>query len=197
MNKSILLILACAVLSSACQKDKKKTPGPACGADITLNKTTSVRTDVFRLSREFQLVNNTDCTGKVTQTRQTVKEPKDAYSLSALTLTPGSGAYTVSALNRTTCDFATIKKRNETDTRMEIQFHTSPGTRRTYAIKNADNYIDYEFRRCLEKDAANKCVRSEVAERGTVVLHVEYSENQRPGVLETRSSCPTPEPPKP
>jgi hypothetical protein len=197
MRISILLLLACSILSSACQKEKKKAAPLACGNDLSLNKTAAVRTDVFRLRREFATVRHTDCQGRVKVSRVTVKEPKDAYSLSALTLAPNSGSYSVSAQNRSTCDSATIKDRRETDTRMEIQFHTSRGTRRTYVLKNADNYIDYEFRRCLEKNAQNQCVRSEIAERGTVILHVEYSELDRPGVTETGDTCSNPDQKKP
>ncbi len=187
---SISLLIACTILSSACQKEKKKSPGPACGNDLSLNKNTAIRTDIFHLKREFARVRHTDCAGKSTTSRVTVKEPKDAYSLSALTLAPNSGNYSVSAQNRSTCSMATIKKRKDTDTRMEIQFHTSPNTRRTYLLKNADNYIDYEFRRCLQTDPAGKCLRSEVAERGTVILKAEYSELEHPELRESRASCP-------
>lgn len=187
---SISLLVACAILSSACQKEKKKVAAPPCGNDLSLNKNAAVRTDVFRLQREFVDIRHTDCAGKTTTSRVTVKEPKDAYSLSALTLAPGSGNYSVSAQNRSTCSSATIKKRKDTDTHMEIQFHTSPNTRRTYLLKNADNYIDYEFRRCLQTDAAGQCIRSEIAERGTVILKAEYSELEHPEVRESRASCP-------
>lgn len=196
MRSSTLLLIACCVLSSACQKDKKPPARPACGSDLTLNKNAPLRTDSFRLSREFAIVKRTNCAGQSTTSRVTVKDPKDAYNLSAQTLGPG-GSYEVSALNRTTCDFATIKPRGFGDTRMEIQFHTSPGTGRTHALKNADNVIDYEFRRCLERDVNNKCLRSEIAERGTVVLHVVYTESQRPGLIETKETCPSQEQGKP
>lgn len=196
---SILLILSCSLLAVACQKEKKsKAPaGPACGSDKSLNQNVAVRTDVFKLSREYGFAARTDCAGKTTTSRVTLKEPKDAYSLQALTLTPNSGNYSVSAINRTTCDQATIKKHNPGDTRMEIQFHTSRGTRRTYVLKNTDNYIDYEFRRCSQLDAGNNCVKSEVAERGTVILKVEYSETENPVPFETKETCPSPDQKKP
>lgn len=197
MRLTTLLLIACCVLSSACQKDKRPPARPACGSDLTLNKNAPLRSDVFRLSRVYAMVKHTNCKGESKVSRVTVKDPKDAYSLSAMTLAPGSGTYEVSALNRTTCDSGTIKPRSSSDTRMEIQFHTSPGTHRTHVLKNKDNIIDYEFRRCLERDAANKCLRSEIAERGTVVLRVEYTESQRPDWIETKETCPSSEPVKP
>ncbi len=195
---SISLILACSILAAGCQKEKKSAPpGPPCGSDKSLNQNAAVRTDVFKLTRVFKNVARTNCAGQTTTTRETSKDPKESYTLQALTLAPNSGPYTVSAINRTTCAQGVIKNRNLTDTRMEVQFTTSKGTRRTLMLKNTDNYIDYEFSRCLQLGPANNCLRSEVAERGTVILKVEYSEEVDPVPLEVKETCPSAEQKKP
>jgi len=188
-TRLFIFMLPALVISLACQKEKKKAPVP-CAADFSINQNAPVKRDSMKLRREFAIVRHTTCDGKTSTRRVTVKEPKDAYSLHAQTLPASSGDYSVEAYNRTTCNSATIKSRKASDTRMEIQFHTSRGTRRTLAKKNTDNYIDYEFRRCLKRDAAGLCTSSEVAERGTVILFIEYSESEQPGITDTRADCP-------
>ncbi len=86
MRLSILLLAACAVLSSPVKKTKENQ-----GREIRVRRSIAqskrpLRSDVFKLSREFALKDHTDCQGKTTRSRVTVKDPKDAYSISAQTL---------------------------------------------------------------------------------------------------------------
>lgn len=129
MKNAVYGLLIIGLLSTACQKSHKRAPVAPnpCGGDLSLNKTVPVRTDTFRLTREYATFRRTTCDGRTITSRETVKDPKGAYSLAAQNLPPGE--YLVSAYNRTTCDQATIKPRQATETRMEIQVHTSPGTR--------------------------------------------------------------------
>ena len=191
MNKSVVLLFACSILAVACQKSgKKPAPTSLCNKDMSLNQNAPVRTETVKVHREFRKNTQTNCAGQTSTRIENLKDPKDAYSLKALTLTAGTDTYQVNAFNRTTCDGAKIKtNRKPEDTHMEIQYHTSPGTGRMHVNKNADNYIDYEFRRCVQFDATRACLRSVVAERGTVILRVEYTENEAAAV-ETQSDCP-------
>lgn len=53
---------------------------------------------------------------------------------------------------------------------------TSPTVGAMHVRKNTNNYIDYEFKKCLEKSGDN-CVKSETTELGTLILTVNYTEN--------------------
>lgn len=189
---SLVLVLSLSVALPACQKrPAKKKQAEICGgrADISLDKNKVVRQDTMKLRREYETVRHTDCNGVTKTSKLLVTEPKESYTIMLKNIPQAARDYEVWAFNRTTCDNATIKKRENKDPKMEVQVHTSRGTRRTYVLKNQQNYIDYEFRECLKRDANNQCTSSQVAERGTLVLYIDYSEGDKPGVRETKADC--------
>lgn len=195
MKRLFATLILLSLVLPACQKSKKApSPPPACGQDTSVGVDKVIRKDTMKLSREYVKKRHVGCDGKVTESRGIVREPKDAYSIFAQNLTKSDKEYAVWAINRTTCDTATIKKRDLRDPRMEIQLHTSKGTRRTHVRKNQDNYIDYEFRECLRKNQSGQCISSQVAERGTVVLYIEYSEKDHDEVQETKATNCAPAP---
>lgn len=189
MKRLFAITLLLSLTLPACQKSKKApTPPPACGQDSSIGVDKVTRHDTMKLGREYQQTRRTSCDGKTADSKVLVREPKDSYSIFAQTLTRTDKEYSVWAMNRTTCDTATIKKRDARDPRMEIQLHTSKGTRRTHVLKNQDNYIDYEFRECVRRNQSGQCTASQVAERGTVILKIEYFEKDLEGVEDLKDT---------
>lgn len=195
-----MIVLAIATLT-ACGKKKKSDPPNPCPGVGVIDRSAPVVKDTLKIERPIYIKQVKQCsTGQIVTTRTTGSDPKNSFLLKAQTLTGGTHkGYTLSVFNRSTCQFgdykgATIKPIPE----FFVKAHTSPGTSRMRVIKNRDNYMDYEIRECVERETNNhlNCVKSVVAERGTVILFIDYSEPEvvLSGVEDNCNPPPAPKP---
>ncbi len=187
-------------------------------ADQSLAPDRKIQRKTINVKMERQRVIRKDCTGKVTWDGM----EKVTYPTTEIVLTPvkswtGLGGSPVSAHNRTTCtspgaewdafitklflfgwvtDVADGLKNLAGFPRMRFSVDTSPTNSSMHVKKNQDNYIDYEFAYCAEKEsdergvATNICKKTESVEKGTLILTVNYTENlDIGGVKEVKEPC--------
>jgi len=170
----------CALFVTNCEKKSKVKPD-ACGGLGVMNNANPVIRDRLKIERPIYVKQVKHCpTGKVVTTRTTGSDPKNSFQLKAQTLRGGSlKGFMLSVFNRSTCEFGDYKGNHiKPEPAFMVKAHTSRGTSRMRVLKNRDNFMDYEIRECVQRDLndRNKCLKSAVAERGTVVLFIDYSE---------------------
>ena len=190
--KFVISLVAISAVSACAPK---KPSAPKVGACKTANDTSiaadrSVTKQTIQVFGSRQRVIRKDCSGRVKSDKI---ESQEAVYKQGVTVEP-KGQFTEAdthGYNRTTCDSANTISIGKALSEMfsffgsksKPFFQFTPHTSPTFfggghVRKNADNYIDYEFTRCVQKSADQKtCLKSETLEKGTLILTVNYSES--------------------
>lgn len=197
--KFVISLVAISVLGACSVKTKPSNKKPACptATDQSLDPQRTLTRRTVELSGTRQRVIRINCAGKV---RSNKIETTEGSLVNGVKVHP-TRQFTdadSSGYNRTTCNsiredaFHNLFSRGtKKDPVFRFSPHTSPtffGTGRVK--KNADNYIDYEFTKCVERSADGQtCLRTDSLEKGTLILTVVYSETQIDETLEVKDAC--------
>lgn len=168
-----------------------RAPKCATENDQTIDPAHAVQRKTVDLRRQRQRIIRRGCNQKL----ESDGMEKTIYPETDLIITPimvKDKRLTGSAYNRTTCKgegmgigklFTALVSPFQTwfesdKSQIKLVIDTSPVEDHMHVRRGRDNYIDYEFRKCLDKSRPEgvSCVKSEVVERGTLVLTVNYSE---------------------
>lgn len=200
--KIVIALVAISALGACSVKSKPNPnrPRPACPTanDQSLAPDRTIVRKTIEMTGTRQRVIRINCNGQV---RSNKIETQQASSPNGVKVPPSRPLVDAEAsgYNRTTCN--TIREdafhnlfsfgNRRADPVFKFSPHTSPtffGTGRVK--KNADNYIDYEFTRCLAKSADGQtCTKTESLEKGTLILSVIYSERNIEEPLEIKDVC--------
>ncbi len=189
--------------------------------DKSLGQDRKIQRKTIDVKMEKQRVIRKNCQGVVTSDgMEKVTFPYTEIILTPVKTWSGLGGSPVSAHNRTTCTGPGAEWESliaklflfgwVTDTvdglknlagfpRMRFSVDTSPTNSSMHVKKNKDNYIDYEFAYCAEKEKDERgattgvCKKIQTVEKGTLILTVNYTENlDVGGVKEVNENCPAP-----
>jgi hypothetical protein len=166
-------------------------PKPASCAtemDQSLDPARKVQRKTVELRRQRQRTIRRDCDKRVVSDGMELIE-MPMRELVILPLSTKEAGLTGSAYNRTTCSGAgaglgrvlvtmifpwtALLEGNRSQIKLTV--NSSPTFDHMHVRKFQDNFIDYEFVRCLKMSDKN-CAQTETAERGTLVLTVNYLE---------------------
>lgn len=174
-------------------------PKCATRADTSLAPDRVVQRKTIIVKMEKQRVIRKDCKGAVTSDSiEKVTYPNQEIELTPVKKWPGKS--TALPFNRTTCagpgleleafflkaflgiglltDVADDLRNSLGFPRVRFSVDTSPTLSHMHVRKNADNYIDYEFQNCEQKNSVDgTCAKANSVEKGTLILTVKYSEN--------------------
>jgi hypothetical protein len=203
--KFVLSLVAISTVC-ACTAKKKAAKVEACQTahDTSLAPDRIVSRQTIQMHGSRQRVIRKNCAGVV---RSDKIESQEATYKDGVTVDPKGQFAEAEAhgYNRTTCNTADTSSIGKALTeifslfgsksRPFFQFtpHTSPTfLGGGHVKKNADNYIDYEFDRCVQKSEDGKsCLKSETLEKGTLILTVQYSESFIDQPQELQDACPS------
>lgn len=198
--KFVISLVAISVLGACSVKSKpNKNKRPACPTanDQSLSPDRTIVRRTIELTGTRQRVIRLTCTGAV---RSNKIETREGSAVNGVKIHPSRPMTDAEATgyNRTTCNSIyedtfhnLFSPRSKTDPVFRFSPHTSPKIFGSGRVKkNADNYIDYEFTKCVEKSADGKtCVKTETLEKGTLILTVVYSEKPVDEPLELKEVC--------
>ena len=202
--KFVLSLVAISTVC-ACTVKKKASKVEACKTahDTSIAPDRIVERKTIQMFGSRQRVIRKNCAGVVTSDKI---ESQEATYKDGVTVNPKGQFAEAEAhgYNRTTCDTADTSSIGKALTEMfgffgsksKPFFQFTPHTSPTFfggghVKKNADNYIDYQFDRCVQKSADGKtCVKSETLEKGTLILTVQYSEGFIDQPTEVQEACP-------
>ena len=179
-----------------------KLSKPVCVTkdDQSLAPERVVQRKTVELRREKQRVIRKDCSGNVISDKmETVVEPRADVVIKPTQWWSGFNAFPSSVYNRTTCsstagvldlermlllsmgigvleEMGRNAKSKLGFPSVEFTVHTSPTVSHMHVRRDQENFIDYEFSTCAEKNGET-CLKATPVERGTLVLTVKYSEN--------------------
>jgi hypothetical protein len=178
---------------------EKSSPKCATRMDISLAQDRVVQRKTITVKMEKQRVIRKDCDGKVSSdSMEKVTYPNQEIELTPLKKWPGKS--TTLPFNRTTCsgpgleleaiflkalfgiglitDAADGVRNLMGFPRVRFSVDTSPTLSHMHVLKNADNYIDYEFQNCEQRNSVDgTCMKANSVEKGTLILTVNYNEN--------------------
>jgi hypothetical protein len=193
------------------------TPECQTKSDTSLDPARKIQRQTINVKMEKQRVIRKDCTGNVTSDKiEKVTMPSSDILLKPAGWWIGQGIGM--PYNRTTCTgpgfelervlltavgvgvvdtLADSARNNAGFPSVRFKVDTSPTVGAMHVRKNADNYIDYEFQKCTEKNSEGACSKTESLEKGTLILTVNYTENlDIGGVKEVPAiDCPPTSPP--
>lgn len=166
---------------TGCGNKRKSDPPNVCPGVGAISASAPVVRDTLKIERPIYVKQIKDCaSGRIVTQRTTGRDPKNSFLLKAQHLAGGSNkGFLLSVFNRTTCQFGEYKGNTiKPEPQFFVKAHTSPNTSRMQVLKNRENHIDYEIRECVEREPGNhlNCTKSVVAERGTVILFIDYAE---------------------
>jgi hypothetical protein len=198
---------------------ERSDPGCSTINDTSLDPARVVQRKSVALKLEYQLVSHKDCSGReIKRGIEKVTLPQEEYVLTPAGNNWGDwwkrlgGTDRSTAYNRTSCTdsgsgdtlikilalplfLPQIAADGVKDVaghpRMRFYINTSPTALDMRVIRNRDNYIDYEFSKC--ESAGSACTKPTSVERGTLILTVNYSENNLTGVKDVSDCQPQPD----
>lgn len=218
MKNSILIaMMATSMLAVSCAKKSSKNASPpppsatekpkcATSTDTSLPNDNVLRQTV-NLKKERQRVIRKNCTGQVVSDKiETVKDPNQYITIKSFKKFKGvhTSDLVWSLSNRMTCDGTSPRSSDLRWTTVkndpvEYSFHVdaSPSVFYLHVQKNEVNYINYRLRLSKLSTDINGASKLDydLQEEGTLILTVNYSEEELPGVLEkspTASECQKP-----
>lgn len=200
--KIVISLVAISALGACSVKSKPNPnrPKPACPTanDQSLAPDRTIVRKTIDMTGTRQRVIHRNCSGKVVSDKIRTDQASTPNGIKIPPSRPLTDAQ-AQGFNRTTCN--TIREDawhnmfSFGNRRSNSEFRFSPHTSPTFfgsgrVKKNADNYIDYEFTRCVERSADGQtCARTETLEKGTLILTVNYTERTIDEPLEIKDVC--------